>query len=294
MANPTYNNNQWSPEYFEKIFSAVIMESNILSGSKFGLMPGVKTSQKVTTKSGSISSLPYQEDVDLDAVANLQMTFTDVVVTPEKRMFIGKVSPSDLLQTRFGDKKFGAGALSLDISEFEEEMLDTILPLMQREIEESFVAGIVADLTASSASLKIAGTGAMDETNVVAKIKEVYKKLPKQIRHKGARIVLDESAKDYILLANLADNYKDRVFVNGDSFKFLNAEIVFAPMPDPETIIAGLTEEMVFATDVLGDQNNIVIGTKNIFSESVYYKSVYSAGHAVAIPEQKVIYTVAG
>ncbi|TXK36784.1 hypothetical protein FVR03_16715 [Pontibacter qinzhouensis] len=147
----TYNNNLWSADYFEKIYSAVIMESNILASGKFGLMPNVKTSQKVTTKSGSISSLPYQEDVDLDAVANMAMTFTDVLVTPEKRMFIGKVSPSELLRTRFGDKKFGAGAMSLDLSEFEVELLDTILPLMQREIEENFVKGIVTEYSGQAA-----------------------------------------------------------------------------------------------------------------------------------------------
>ncbi|TXK18382.1 hypothetical protein FVR03_24050 [Pontibacter qinzhouensis] len=155
---------------------------------------------------------------------------------------------------------------------------------------------IVTDLAGNTNTIKKVNAGAITEANVVAKMKEAFLALPKQIRHKGANIVVDESVKDYILLANLADNYKDRIIQTGDnSFKYLSCDIVFAPMPEAhkDSIVAGLTEELVFATDVVGDHNSMVIGTKNIFSESVYYKSVYSAGHAVAIPEQKVLITVA-
>jgi hypothetical protein len=285
----SYSPNEFKGSHYAEIFAETLQNAETFAKGYVAIMANVKTEQFVTTASGSITEQDYVANVDITS-ANGGMSLSDVKVMPIKKMFLTTVNPEELRFTRFGDSKMGAGARNLNISEFENLMLDHLVPQMSKSIEDAFWASIISKAQAAD-TIKIAkDIDGLSTSNIVAEVEKVWTAIPAPVRATGnAVIYADYSVKDLIVLANLHDNYKDRFVVNGDSVKFLGVDLLFVPLGG-HTMFAGNKNEVVFATDVLNDEASIEIGKVNNYSDILFYKSVYTRDTAIVVPTQKVLY----
>ncbi|WP_299988724.1 hypothetical protein [uncultured Pontibacter sp.] len=255
-------------------------------------MPNVKTETLVTTFAANIAEQDYSSMFDPIEASKGSVSIFDEKVRPIKKMFFTTVDPETLRFSRFGDSKMGAGARNLNITEFENKMLDVLIPQMARSIEVAFwndIMALAGDVV--PAGNKIAkAEGGLTVSNILNEVEKVWKAIPSQVRATGnAVIYADEAIKDLIVLANLHDDYKDRFVVNGDSVKFLGVDMLFVPLAK-DAMFAGNKTEVVFATDVLNDEATIEINKVNNYSDILFYKSVYTRDKAIVIPAQKILY----
>ncbi|RNI30954.1 hypothetical protein EFA69_06585 [Rufibacter immobilis] len=289
----TYNPKLFSGDYYAQIYSETLTTAKTLSNNYVHIMPNVKTEQFVTTFSASITEQDYASDFDPATADRGSVTISDEKVMPLKKMFFTTVDPETLRFTRFGDDKMGAGARNLTITEFENKLLDTLIPQMARSIEVAFWSDIKTLAgTKLAAGNKIAkNASGLTVSNIYGEMEKVWKAIPSQVRATGQAVIYaDESVKDLMILANLYENYKEKFIINGDSVSFLGTAVLFVPL-GANTMFAGNKNEVVFATDVVNDEASIEIGKLNNYGDKLFFKSVYTRDKAIVVPSQKILYS---
>jgi hypothetical protein len=166
-------------KHAQDIISLVIHANRTVSQQLIRFLPNVKNEEIITTISGDIPWVDYQEDIketDLEGFeANNSLKFSDRPVNPKKIMALDGFKMDDLRNSRFGDDML-AGAANITSNKFEQTVIAYVEPRLGKNFEKLIWGGIsVADKARIAASPNVtAGQKAWAAAQVATKVSGLF------------------------------------------------------------------------------------------------------------------------
>ena len=151
-----YNPKVFSGKHSQDIISLIIHGNRTISKNLIRFLTNIKNEEIITTLSGDIPWVAYQEDIketDLDGLTTgNSLKFSDRTVSPKKIMALDKFKMDDLRNSRFGDDML-AGAANITSNLFEQTVIAYVEPRLGKNFEKLIWGGASA-----SDKTKIAGS----------------------------------------------------------------------------------------------------------------------------------------
>ena len=136
--------------------------------------------------------------------------------------------------------------------------------------------------------------------NIGAELTKVHQAIPQVLKYgqdstratNDLRIFADYSVRDLINYSNFGQQYRENLIpISGENYSFLGVQMEFVPMPNPNIMIAGNSQELIWGTDVSGDfTGSLEVGKKEAFSHIEGYRLDFSQTAAVVAAQRKVLY----
>lgn len=152
----TYAPKVFSGPHSQDIISLIIHGNRTVGKNLIRFLTNIKNEETITTLSGDIPWIAYQEDIketDLDGLTSQNsLKFSDRTVNPKKIMAIDKFKMDDLRNSRFSEDML-AGAANITSNKFEQTVITYVEPRLGKNFEKLIWGGVsAADKT------KIAGS----------------------------------------------------------------------------------------------------------------------------------------
>ncbi|MGI4834631.1 MAG: hypothetical protein ACRYFK_14340 [Janthinobacterium lividum] len=141
---------QYAPNIFrgqhaQDIISLVIHANRTVAGNLIRFLPNVKNEEIITTISGDIPWVDYQEDIketDLAGFeANNSLKFSDRAVNPKKIMALDGFAMDQLRNSRFAEDML-AGAANITSNKFEQTVIAYVEPRLGKNFEKLIWGGV--------------------------------------------------------------------------------------------------------------------------------------------------------
>jgi hypothetical protein len=199
-------------KHAQDIISLVIHANRTVSQQLIRFLPNVKNEEIITTISGDIPWVEYQEDIketDLEGYeANNSLKFADRAVNPKKIMALDGFKMDDLRNSRFGDDML-AGAANITSNKFEQTVIAYVEPRLGKNFEKLIWGGIsVGDKARIAASPNITdGQKAWAAAQPATKVSGLFATaLIAAVEDADAKVI--EVVGTTVTAANIAAEYK--------------------------------------------------------------------------------------
>jgi hypothetical protein len=151
-----YAPKKFSGQHAQDIISLVIHENRTVKNNLVRVLDNVKNEEHVTTISGDVPWVDYEEDISearLDELSEAStLAFSDQTVEPKKLMALDTFKMDDLRNSRFSED-MQKGAANITSNKFEQAVISYLVPRLGKSFEKRFYLGITAaNKTAIAAS----------------------------------------------------------------------------------------------------------------------------------------------
>lgn len=312
LATTTSVTTTYAGEFAGKYIAAALLEANTLASGGFDIMPNVK--YKAVLKKAATSGLVKDGSCDFTAVGNV--TLTEKVITPESFQINVQMCKSDF-RTDWEAAQMGYSAHDQLPPKFSDFIIGHIAAQLAEQIEQNIWSGdtttsgefdgietqlaVDTDLVAAQEIQGVAVTSA----NVQAQLREITNAIPNRIYGKeGLRIYASVNiVKAYIaslggfgasgLGANGVDA-KGTMWYTDGSLSFDGIDIFMANGMTSDTAICTYKDNLVFATGLMNDQNEVkIIDTSEILGDqNVRIVMRYTAAATYKYAEDIVTYGI--
>lgn len=134
-------------QHSQDIISLIIHANRTIGKQLIRFLTNIKNEETITTLSGDIPWVPYQEDIketDLDNLTTQNsLKFSDRTVSPKKIMALDKFKMDDLRNSRFSEDML-AGAANITSNKFEQTVITYVEPRLGKNFEKLIWGGVTA------------------------------------------------------------------------------------------------------------------------------------------------------
>jgi hypothetical protein len=156
-----YNPKKFSGEHAQEIYSAVVASNRTVANNVIRFLPNIKNEQHVTSISGDVPFVGYQEKIretDIDAFhAQSTLKLADRTISPVKILAFDTFTTDNLRNSRFG-AGMAPGAKNIGSTEFEKAVTDYLIPRLGKSYEKLMWTGITAAAKTAIAASSTATT----------------------------------------------------------------------------------------------------------------------------------------
>lgn len=172
-----YAPRKFTGTHAQDIISLVIHENRTVKNNLVRVLDNVKNEEHVTTISGDVPWVDYEEDISearLDELSEAStLAFSDQTVEPKKLMALDTFKMDDLRNSRFAED-MQKGAANITSNKFEQAVIAYLVPRLGKSFEKRFYLGITASAKAAiAASTAPAGQKAWAAAQTPGKVKGI-------------------------------------------------------------------------------------------------------------------------
>lgn len=254
------NNDTLSPKYTNDWYSALVFTSDLFS--KITVLPNVVAKTKIPNI--NYASNPLQADgCSWNASGNI--TINTKEIDPIALKINSTVCKGDL-DASFISFQMKQGALNKEIpTDVDAYLMDNMAKQIQNQLEAGFwnsttgVPGVISQMTGDTGVVKYTATTTLSASNIIAELDKVYGVIPDAVLFgiESPKIYMGTAACKYLktALATLNRPYNPTY---GGALEYMGLEVVPTLM-GINTIVVAVPSNLVYACDLISDNNNIQI-----------------------------------
>ena len=286
MPNPTITNSSYSGEFAGKYLGAALLSAKTLDEGAITILPNIK--YKAAMKVGAFTNLVRSADCDFDSTTS-GLTLTEKVLTPTELQVNLQICKKEL-HADWEAAQMGFSAFDELPPLFSDYVIARVAAEVANATETSIWSGtagegsfngFATELAGDGTVVDVAAGGAIDATNVVAKLSAVVDAIPSGVYGKeDLTIYISQNIAKAYVAAQAALGYRELYNVGQTEMNFQGIKLFATGGLADNTAVAAQASNLFFGTGLLNDRNEVrVIDTSETLGDTnVRVVMRYTAG----------------
>ena len=299
----------YAGEFAGQYIAAALLSAKTLDNKYVTIHPNVKYKEVIQ----KIAVDGIVQDASCDFVTSGSVTLTEAVLTPKELQVNLQLCKQNFVQS-WEALQLGYSAFDEIPKNFNDYLISYVGGIVAQATEQSIwtgsasvngqFGGFLPALSASAAAggagavLQATGSGAVNSSNVLAKLDNLVSTIPNTVYGKEDLLlyVSTNVAKAYQQAlaggAIGANGWNNQMNVGDKPFNFNGIEIVMCPGMAPSTIVAAQKSNLHFGTGLLSDYNQVKVIDMADIDGSQNYRIImrYTGGTQFGVGQDIVYY----
>lgn len=265
MPNPTITNSSYSGEFAGKYLGAALLSAKTLDEGAITILPNIK--YKAAMKVGAFTNLVRSADCDFDATTS-GLTLTEKVLTPSEMQVNLQICRKEL-HSDWEAAQMGFSAFDELPPLFSDYVIARVAAEVANATETSIWSGtagegsfngFATELAGDGTVVDVAAGGAIDATNVVAKLSAVVDAIPSGVYGKeDLTIYISQNIAKAYVAAQAALGYRELYNVGQTEMNFQGIKLFATGGLADNTAVAAQASNLFFGTGLLDDRNEVKV-----------------------------------
>jgi hypothetical protein len=265
MPNPTITNSSYSGEFAGKYLGAALLSAKTLDEGAITILPNIK--YKAAMKVGAFTNLVRSADCDFDSTTS-GLTLTEKVLTPTELQVNLQICKKEL-HADWEAAQMGFSAFDELPPLFSDYVIARVAAEVANATETSIWSGTAGEGSFNGFSTELAGDGtvvdvaaggAIDATNVVAKLSAVVDAIPSGVYGKeDLTIYISQNIAKAYIAAQAALGYRELYNVGQTEMNFQGIKLFATGGLADNTAVAAQASNLFFGTGLLDDRNEVKV-----------------------------------
>jgi len=265
MPNPTITNSSYSGEFAGKYISASLFSAKTLDEGAITILPNIK--YKAAMKVGAFTDLVRSADCDFDSTTS-GLTLTEKVLTPTELQVNLQICKKEL-HADWEAAQMGFSAFDELPPLFSDYVIARVAAEVAKATETSIWSGsagegsfngFTTELSGDGTVVDVAAGGAIDATNVVAKLGAVVDAIPSGVYGKeDLTIYISQNIAKAYISAQAALGYRELYNVGQTEMNFQGIKLFTTGGLGDNTAVAAQASNLFFGTGLLDDRNEVKV-----------------------------------
>jgi hypothetical protein len=265
MPNPTITNSSYSGEFAGKYLGAALLSAKTLDEGAITILPNIK--YKAAMKVGAFSNLVRSADCDFDDSTST-LTLTEKVLTPTELQVNLQICKKEL-HSDWQAAQMGFSAFDELPPLFSDYVIARVAAEVAKATEVSIWSGTAGEGSFNGFSTELAGDGtvvdvaaggAIDATNVIAKLGAIVDAIPSGVYGKeDLTIYISQNIAKAYISAQAALGYRELYNVGQTEMNFQGIKLFTTGGLADNTAVAAQASNLFFGTGLLDDRNEVKV-----------------------------------